>query len=87
MATLNEPMNPLSWSQSSIQLLDSGSNPVAGTVSEPNSQTLVFVPTSPLLPGATYTVNVSGFTDAAGNAAVPANSTFLTGAVAGSGLV
>ncbi|MGA9977890.1 MAG: Ig-like domain-containing protein [Candidatus Sulfotelmatobacter sp.] len=80
-ATLNVPMDPTSWSQSSIQLLK-GSTPAAGTVSFTNNQTLTFVPTANLAPGTGYTVNVSGFTDANGNPVVPYVSTFTTGTAA-----
>ncbi len=87
IAHISAPIDPTSWSQNSIQLLDSGSNPVAGTVSEPNNQELIFVPTNPLTAGMTYTVNVNGFTDANGNAVVPSGTTFTTGAaVSGGGL-
>jgi hypothetical protein len=85
VASISKPIDPTSWSQSSIQLLDSSSHPVTGTVSEPDTQTLVFVPTSSLLVGMTYTVNVSGFTDADGNAVTSSGSTFTTGGVAATG--
>ncbi len=83
-ATLSVPMDPTSWSQGSIQLLN-GSTPVAGTVSFTNNQTLTFVPAANLAPSTTYTINVSGFTDANGNAVVPYSSTFTTGTAAVSG--
>ena len=63
----------------------SGSNPVAGTVSEPNNQELIFAPTTALTAGITYTVNVSGFTDANGNAVTPSSTTFTTGTAASGG--
>jgi hypothetical protein len=85
VVTISAVIDPISWSQSSIQLLDSSNNQVAGTVSEPNNQTLAFVPTTNLLSGITYTVNVGGFTDANGNAAVPFSSQFVTGAAAATG--
>jgi len=83
-ATLNVPMDPTSWNQNSIQLLN-GSTPMAGTVSMTNSQTLTFVPSANLNAGTTYTIKVSGFTDANGNPVVLYTSTFTTGTVAGSG--
>ncbi|MFZ1086684.1 MAG: Ig-like domain-containing protein [Terracidiphilus sp.] len=87
LASVSEAIDPTSWSQSSINMQDSGSNPVAGTVSQTDSQTLLFVPTNPLSPGMTYSVNVNGFTDATGNAVVPATTTFATGtAVSTTGL-
>jgi hypothetical protein len=75
-------IDPTSWSQNSIQLLDSGNNPVTGSVSLTNSQTLVFAPVNLLSAGMAYTVNVSGFTDATGNAVVPTTTTFTTGGTA-----
>jgi hypothetical protein len=84
IAHFSAPIDPTSWSQNSIQLLN-GATPVAGTVSEPNNQELIFTPTNPLDAGPTYTVNVSGFTDANGNAVAPFSSTFTTGAAASTG--
>ncbi len=83
-ATLNVPMDPTSWSQSSIQLLN-GTTPVAGTVSFTNSQTLTFVPAANLAAGITYTVHVGNFTDANGNAVVPVTTGFTTGYGCGNG--
>jgi hypothetical protein len=74
-------MDPTSWTQSSIQVLN-GATPVAGTVSESTNQMLLFTPTSALSSGTLYTVNVSGFTDANGNAVVPSSTTFTTGGTA-----
>jgi hypothetical protein len=85
LVTANCNIDPTSWSQNSIQVLDPSNNPVAGTVSLTGNQTLIFVPASSLLPGVTYTVNVNGFTDANGNPVVPSSTTFTTGAVAGVG--
>jgi hypothetical protein len=80
-ATLSVPMDPTSWNQSSIQLLN-GSTPVSGTVSFTNNQMLTFVPAANLTAGIVYTVKVSGFTDANGNTVVPYSSTFTTGSAA-----
>jgi hypothetical protein len=80
-ATLSVPMDPTSWSQTTIQLLN-GSTPVAGTVSQTNSQTLTFVPSANLSASTGYTINVSGFTDSNGNTVVPYSSGFTTGTVA-----
>ena len=86
IVSVSAPIDPTSVTQNSIQLLN-GATPVAGTVSEPNNQELIFAPTNPLLAGITYTVNVSGFTDANGNAVVPSGTTFTTGgATSGGGL-
>ena len=84
IASVSAPIDPISWTQSSIQLLN-GSIPLAGTVSMPNTQTLVFTPSSFLSAGATYTVNVSGFTDTNGNAVATSPSTFTVGSVAAVG--
>jgi hypothetical protein len=84
VVTASAIIDPTSWTQNSIRLLN-GSTPVAGTVSQSNNQTLIFTPTSALSAGITYTVNVSGFTDANGNAVTPSNTTFITGTVAATG--
>jgi hypothetical protein len=84
VVTASAIIDPTSWTQNSIQLLN-GSTPVAGTVSQSNNQTLIFTPTSALSAGITYTVNVSGFTDANGNVVTPSNTTFTTGTVAATG--
>jgi hypothetical protein len=70
--------------QSSIQVLN-GSTPIAGTVTQTGNQALLFVPTSALTAGTTYSVKVTGFTDANGNAVVPSTTTFTTGTVAATG--
>lgn len=85
LASISAPIDPTSWNQNSIQLLDSSSTPVAGTVSLSNPQMLVFAPVAQLSAGMTYTVKVSGFTDANGNAAVPSNTSFTTGSTAATG--
>jgi hypothetical protein len=84
IAMVSAPIDPTSWSQNSIQLLN-GANPVSGTVSEPNNQELIFTPTSALTAGTTYSVNISGFTDANGNAVVPYTNTFITGGTSSGG--
>ncbi len=78
----NKPIDPTSWSQSSIQLLDNLNNPVAGTVSLPSTTSLSFIPTAALNPGINYTIKVTGFTDAMENAVAPVSSTFTTGTAA-----
>ncbi len=85
LVTASAAIDPTSWSQTSITLLDSGNNPVAGTVTMTTNQTLTFVPTNSLSPDMTFTINVNGFTDANGNAVVPSSTTFTTGAIAGTG--
>jgi hypothetical protein len=84
IAHISAPIDSTSWNQNSIQLLN-GATPVAGMVSEPNGQELIFTPTNPLTATTTYTVNVSGFTDANGNAVVPSGTTFITGGTASGG--
>ncbi|MFZ1084781.1 MAG: Ig-like domain-containing protein [Terracidiphilus sp.] len=84
IAMLNAPMDPTSWNQNSIVLL-SGANPVAGTVNWINAQELTFAPTSALATSTTYTVKISGFKDANGNAVVPSTTTFTTGTLASTG--
>jgi methionine-rich copper-binding protein CopC len=81
-ATIFKPIDPTSWTQTSIQLFDSMGNSVSGAVSQSATNVLTFVPASNLAPNVTYTVNVSGFTDADGNLATPSNTTFTTGAAA-----
>jgi hypothetical protein len=60
--------------------LSAGGTAVSGSIAlGSDGQTLSFAPSSLLVPSTTYTVNVSGFTDQAGNAVVPFTSTFTTG--------
>ena len=82
VANISAVIDPTSWSQNSITVLDSSSHPVPGTVSQSSSQGLQFVPAANLATGMTYTVHVGNYTDAAGNFAVPFTSTFTTSAVA-----
>jgi hypothetical protein len=84
VANISANIDPTTITQSSIQLLQ-GSTPVAGTVTEPNNQELLFVPASPLAAGTTYTVQVNGFSDSNGNAVVPFSSSFTTNSVTTSG--
>ncbi len=81
---ISAPIDPTSWTQSSVQLLQGGI-PVAGTVTLPTSQEMIFTPANPLTAGATYSIQVNGFTDANGNAVVPSATSFVTGAVSASG--
>jgi hypothetical protein len=83
-ATLNVPMDPTSWGQTSIQVAK-GSTPVAGTVSFTSNTTLTFTPSANLAAGATYTVTVGNFTDANGNAVTPSTSSFTAGTSATTG--
>jgi methionine-rich copper-binding protein CopC len=81
---VSAPMDPTSWSQNSVQLKN-GATPVAGTVNWINAQELTFAPTSALAASTMYTVSVSGFTDANGNAVTPFSSSFTTGTLSGTG--
>src|SRR6185295_12561378 len=57
--------------------------PVAGTLSlSADAQTLTFTPSALLAVNSTYTVNVSGLKDRAGNVMTPFTSGFNTGAAA-----
>jgi hypothetical protein len=85
IATSSTPIDTTSWTQSSIQVLDPSSTPVAGTVSMTSSTTLAFTPSSNLGAGKTYTVSVSGFTDTDGNSVLPYSGSFTTGALAATG--
>jgi hypothetical protein len=85
VATVFKPIDPTSWSQSSIQLSDNHGNSISGAVSQNAPNALTFVPAGNLSPNVTYTVKVSGFTDADGNAVVATNTTFTTGATAATG--
>ena len=79
---LNEPVNPLSVSNTAVTLMQNGA-PVAGTTMLSGDRLfLFFTPANALATSITYNLNVSGFTDSAGNQAVPFNSSFTTAAVA-----
>ena len=84
--TVSAPIDPTTWTQSSVQLLQ-GSTQIAGTGAFVNAQTLTFTPTSALTAGTVYTVKILGsaFTDADGNAVVPSTTSFTTGTVAATG--
>jgi hypothetical protein len=82
--TTSAPIDSTTWTQNSIQLLK-GTTVVAGTVTVPNAQALIFTPTSALAASTVYTVKVSGFTDADGNAVVGSTTSFTTGATAATG--
>jgi hypothetical protein len=78
LVTVNKPIDPTSWTQSSIQLLNSSNTAIPGTLAEPTNQTFTFIPSNPLAASSTYTVKVSNFTDAMGNAVAPTSSSFTT---------
>jgi YD repeat-containing protein len=66
------------WS-SSVTLLAGGVAVPGTTTLSSDRTTLTFVPTSLLTVTTNYTVNVSGFTDQAGNVVTPFTSSFTTG--------
>jgi hypothetical protein len=53
VAMVSAPVDPTSWNQNSIQVLN-GATPVPGTVSLPNSQMLMFTPAGVPAPQGTY---------------------------------
>jgi hypothetical protein len=81
IAIASTQIDPTTVGQSAIQLT-TGGNPVAGTVSLVNSQEISFAPTSNLISGNVYTVNVANFTDVNGNAVTPSTTTFTAGSAA-----
>jgi len=83
-ATLSAIIDPTTITQSSVVVEQSGT-PIAGTVTEPTNTELVFTPTSALTASTTYTVQVTGITDANGNAVAANSSSFTTGTVTATG--
>jgi hypothetical protein len=79
IANISAPVDPTSVGKNAIQLFDSQSNPVPGTVNLVSVQQINFAPGAPLAPGATYSVKVDHFRDSNGNAVVPYAGTFTTG--------
>ncbi|HEY5329958.1 MAG TPA: Ig-like domain-containing protein [Acidobacteriaceae bacterium] len=78
MLLFNEPLSH--YSLSNITLTPQGGSPLAISTSLQIGDTAVVVQLpSALLPNTTYTYNVAGVTDYAGNAVTPATSTFTTG--------
>jgi sporulation-control protein spo0M len=77
VAKLSAPIDPTTVGNSSITLTPA----IAGTVSLAADQvTLTFTPAGNLAASTPYSVQVSGFTDIAGNAVVTFTSTFTTSA-------
>ena len=75
---LNEALSAVSVGNSAITV-SVGGQAIPGTVTMPNSTTLLWTPASNLATSASYSVGVSGFTDLAGNAATTFTSGFTTG--------
>ena len=84
ITSVSAPVDPTTVGQNAIQVFN-GATPVPGTVTLVNVQQISFAPTSALSAGTTYTVHVNNFTDANGNAVVPYNGSFITGASASAG--
>ncbi len=61
-----------------IYTISSDGTSVQGTVSQPESNNILFSPTAGLALNAIYTVSVSGFKDLSGNVMLPFTSTFTT---------
>jgi hypothetical protein len=78
VVALNEAAEPASIGSNAIAV-STGGTPVLGTTSLSADHTLLtFVPLAPLAVSTSYSVNVSGFTDVAGNPATPFTSSFTT---------
>jgi YD repeat-containing protein len=79
VAVMSVPVSAPSVGSSAITV-SAGGTPVSGTVTLSGDQTtLTFVPGSLLATSTVYTVNVSGFTDQAGNTVKTFTSKFTTG--------
>jgi methionine-rich copper-binding protein CopC len=78
--TFNEALNPSTLTSGTVQLLDSGSNPVAAVLAyTPGSTTLTLTPSAALAAGETYTINLTGgIQDTLGNGLTPFTSSFTT---------
>ncbi len=74
---LSEPVSQVSVGSSALTV-SAGGQTIAGTLTIPNTSTLLFTPAAPLAASTTYTVAVGGFTDLAGNAATSFNSSFTS---------
>ena len=76
----DEPINPLSVSGSTMELVGPGGTVLPCTISFSNSdQTVIITPHSPLFDSAVHTLTVNGVTDRAGNPAAVNVSQFTTG--------
>jgi len=79
---LSEAANGASVGNNAV-VVSAGGNPVAGTTTLSSDGTiLTFTPTNPLAVSTLFNVQVSGFTDRAGNLVTPFASSFTTGASA-----
>jgi len=78
----SDSIDPASWGQNSIQLLDASGKAVQGTVRLVNKQELEFTAAKNLIANTKYTVKVNGFTDIDGDAVTPYSEPFISGTVA-----
>jgi len=79
-AVMNNSIDPMSITSSSIAVTPPGGGAVAGSVMlASDGVTLTFAPTSVLTASTIYHVSVSGFNDIDGNAVSPFTSSFTTG--------
>src|SRR5262249_17502778 len=77
---ISEPLNPLTVTAAAVTLSGPGAAiPTALTLSDSN-QVLTIDPTANLVGSTTYTVQLNGLRDVAGNALPPFTSTFQTAA-------
>ena len=84
VAQVSEPLNSLTFSQSSFTLATGGAK-VDGTASlSSDLLTINFVPTLPLAAGKVYQATISGVTDIVGNPLTTYTSIFTTGTTADS---
>ncbi len=81
--SLSEPVSTASVGSNAIVVTAGGVN-VPGTVSVPNSTTLLFTPANTLAISTAYSVAVGNFTDLAGNPATSFTSGFTTSSSTGS---
>jgi hypothetical protein len=78
VVALNEAIEPASVNSNAVAVSTGGVSVLGTTSLSPDHTLLTFVPVSPLAVSTPYTVNVSGFTDVAGNPATPFTSSFTT---------
>ncbi len=80
VAVFSAPVDPDTIANA-ITVTPSGGSAIAGTTTLASDMvTLTFVPANTLEGGTTYTVQLSGYADPAGNAGTPFSSTFTTSA-------
>ena len=75
---LSAAVSAVSVTQGAI-VVKAGSTAVAGAITQPTANTLLFTPSGTLAVSTAYTVTAGGFTDVAGNAVTAFSSGFTTG--------